>query len=213
VNGRGWSYDVHPGQVAVVDTGIYFSVSAGDAGAKGYYILVDGPQCHTLLKESGLWQGVFENPAIPKEWLEWIAMGVVQSSRQTVVAHTAHQLFIKVGQQARELSADPTLWDACQYLQTHWGMTQLNVDLLSAHLGVSRSKLYELFKVHLCISVVQYLSSIRLFHTKLLLANSDMHISGIAETCGFADASYFSSWFRKQPGVAPSKLRASGSRT
>lgn len=212
VDGRGWTHEVLPGQVAVVDNGIHFSVSAGAAGIVGHYLLVDGPMCHNLLKDSGLWQGVFDSPVIPKEWLAWIATGLIQPSRQAVVAHTSHQLFKQVGQQARQLYANPTLWDACQYLQMHWGMAQLNVDSLAAHLDVSRSKLYELFKSHLGVSINKYLSDVRLFHAKRLLTDSNLHISEIAAACGFPAASYFSSWFRKHAGISPSALRADATR-
>jgi AraC-like DNA-binding protein len=209
MDGRGWSIEVKAGEVGVLNTGQHFSVSAGKEGTKGYYLLMDGSKCEQLLIKSNLWQGVFRHSQIPKQWLEWLAVGVEQNNRQIAVAHTGHLVFKLAGQQAQETFSNPFLWKSCQYIQEHWGDSELNVESVLAYVGVSRSKLSGLFKEHLGMSPLHYLNVIRLSNARQFLAEGEKPISEIVETCGLRDASHFSRWFKKQTGMAPSQFRGS----
>jgi AraC-like DNA-binding protein len=48
---------------------------------------------------------------------------------------------------------------------------------------------------------------LRLEHARKLLANTSQHVTTIAMTCGFSDASHFILWFRKQYGETPYAYR------
>lgn len=207
IQGRGWSQRVIAGQVCIMDTGVHFSVSAEAEGATAYYLLMDGSGCHELLKNAGLWQGVFPYQEIPLGWLEWIAAGVSDLQRQTSCAHTSYSMFMKVAQQAQELCSVPELWHAQAYLQHNWSDLQANVETLLLEVGISRTKLTGLFKEHLNATPLQYLNSVRLYHARRLLVETQGSIADIACQCGLPDASYFSHWFRKHAGCSPSQLR------
>lgn len=207
VNGRGWTLEANGGEVVVLNTEVTFSASAGKEGAEGYYLLVDGSRCIELLKQAKLWQGTFRYSEIPRDWLNMVAMGLSRPDRQAMASHIAYQLFHQVGQQIAESFQSPLLWKASLYIQTHWNDPALNVESLLGRLDTCRSRLSALFREHLDVSILQYVSGVRLGHAKQMLAESSQPISNIAEACGLRDASYFSNWFRKQSGQCPTEFR------
>lgn len=208
--GKGWSFEVQSGEVAVLDTGIHHSTCAGKEGAEGYYLLVDGSRCHELLRLANLWPGAFRYRETPRDWLNQIATCLRQKDRQAMASHIAYQVFLQVGEQVAENFPNPLLWKACLHVQTHWSEESLTVESVLARMGVSRSNLSTLFKEHLGVSILKYINSVRLGHAKRLLTEGLQPISELATACGFRNASHFSSWFRKQTGVIPSRFRESG---
>lgn len=205
--GRGWSFEVKAGEVGVLDTGMYLSATAGKEGARGYYLLMDGPKCDQLLSKAKLWQGAFGFSKLPKEWLNMLAVSITQEVRQAMASHTGYQIFMLAGQQARECSHHPKLWAACHYIQQNWSDEHLNVESILAHTDTSRSKLSALFKYNLGLSILQYLNAIRLQRAQQMLLDKGKTVAEIAVACGLRDHSHFSSWFRKQAGKTPTQYR------
>ena len=70
-----------------------------------------------------------------------------------------------------------------------------------SHLGTSR--FYELFRQEYGCTPLAYRDSLLLDRAKALLRGGDLSVSEIATVLGFADAAYFSRFFKKMSGVAP----------
>jgi len=85
--------------------------------------------------------------------------------------------------------------------------SELSVDSLCAALGVSRSKLFQCFGDTYGEAPYAYYQAARLASIKLLLKNSFLSIAEISEQYCFADAHYFSGWFKKHTGLSPSQYR------
>lgn len=64
-----------------------------------------------------------------------------------------------------------------------------------------------IFKEERGITVMEYLTKVRLEEAKKLLRNPKYNIDEIAEKLGYSDPSYFSKVFRRYEGVSPSQFR------
>ncbi len=88
--------------------------------------------------------------------------------------------------------------------------TNLTVEDIARRLNVSRSYLSSLFKVETTISIMQYITLMRMNRAEHLLRNTSMKINDIAESVGYHDASYFGLQFKKLYGVSPAQFRNGG---
>ncbi len=73
--------------------------------------------------------------------------------------------------------------------------------------GVAESSLRRLAHRRFGSSIKQHQMRLRLNQAKELLAGTDESVAAIAGETGFADAYYFSRWFRKHEGLAPTQFR------
>jgi AraC-like DNA-binding protein len=83
----------------------------------------------------------------------------------------------------------------------------LSVAELARDLHVSHVYLIQLFKKHLNVTPTDYVIGFRLEQAKLLLSDTDEPISTLAERCGFSNAYYFSTLFKKKTGLSPGVYR------
>ncbi|MGF1483759.1 MAG: helix-turn-helix domain-containing protein [Opitutales bacterium] len=83
----------------------------------------------------------------------------------------------------------------------------LSVQVIASAVGLSESRLAHLFRAQTGQTLLAYLESIRLRHAQELLEWTVRPVATIAEACGFTNAFYFSSRFRKATGVSPTAYR------
>lgn len=95
---------------------------------------------------------------------------------------------------------------AYHYIYTNY-MNDINVDLVSDYLGISRGYLYKLFKKKYSFSPQQFLLDRRLTIAASLLLTSKETITHVSQMVGFNDALYFSKRFSKYYGMSPTKFR------
>ena len=75
----------------------------------------------------------------------------------------------------------------------------------------SESTVSHLFKEYTNQSVKKYINNLRIKQAERLLVTTDLPIGNIATLCGFADANYFSTAFKKSVGLSPVKYRTNDS--
>ena len=80
---------------------------------------------------------------------------------------------------------------------------------VARRLNISKGYLSALFKTETSISMVQYITLLRMNKAEHLLRNSAIHISDIAEAVGYNDASYFGMQFKKLYAKSPAEFRNS----
>jgi AraC-like DNA-binding protein len=78
---------------------------------------------------------------------------------------------------------------------------------LAEQVGISRSRLAELFNLEVGCSVHKFLNRVRVRHAEVLLSQSDLSIGEIALECGFATIQHFSRIFKEVNGQAPITFR------
>jgi len=84
---------------------------------------------------------------------------------------------------------------------------KLTLDQIADHVYLSASYLCKIFKDVTSITIIEYLTQIRLKEAKRLLRKTEMSLRDIAQLCGYYDASYFSKVFKRETGVTPGQYR------
>jgi len=80
---------------------------------------------------------------------------------------------------------------------------QLNLDMVSDHVGLSKIYFCKLFHKEEGISFTNYLKAERIRKAKDLLLNSNKKVYEISLECGFSNAKYFGYVFKQETGLTP----------
>ena len=99
------------------------------------------------------------------------------------------------------------LIDAKTYIDIHYAQ-RLTVENVAERVHVSPSQLTRAFKKHYSETPYEYLLSLKLEASKILLTTSRLSVKEISASLGFCDEHYFSMLFRKKTGLSPSKYHA-----
>lgn len=95
---------------------------------------------------------------------------------------------------------------ARRYLENNY-FRNISVSRLAAELGVTRSYFTEIFTEKTGCSPYSYLTGLRIEKARALLENSDLRVSEIAYSVGFAGIERFSDMFKKYTGMSPVAYR------
>ena len=199
---------VRSGELLLLEPGGELRATADEADNLGYYLLLDGSQTKGLLNKCGLWSGVFPYIKQPRSWLEQISNEIQHLPKQEQLASIGHSLILSAAQDAKKKAPDKIVWEACLYLQQNWDHPKMNVEMVLKHLNISRSTLSPRFRKMTGSSILDYLMDIRYRKALKMLRDYHAPIAEIAKRCGFQDASWFSTWFRKRNGASPRAKRA-----
>ncbi|KXS43957.1 MULTISPECIES: helix-turn-helix transcriptional regulator [unclassified Candidatus Frackibacter] len=85
---------------------------------------------------------------------------------------------------------------------------KLTLDEIASHVYLSSSYLSKIFKDVTGITVIEYLTQIRLREAKRLLRKTEMPLKKIAKLIGYYDASYFSKVFKRKVAITPGQYRS-----
>lgn len=88
------------------------------------------------------------------------------------------------------------------YLEQNFS-ENISLDNLSKKFFISKYALCRGFRQEYQEGLWDFLKRLRMEHARILLTTTDLKIYEIAEQCGFADANYFSSTYRKYYGHTP----------
>ncbi|AIQ63828.1 AraC family transcriptional regulator [Paenibacillus stellifer] len=94
-----------------------------------------------------------------------------------------------------------------QFVEEHAALP-FRLQEVAAHAEISVSRAVHLFKESFGMSIVQYVNEVRLDMARERIIYSPMPLEHIAETCGFANYTYFHRQFRKRFGMSPKQFRA-----
>jgi AraC-like DNA-binding protein len=97
--------------------------------------------------------------------------------------------------------------DKAKYLMEKNIFGAINIAGISDQIGVSASRLNEIFKTHTGMTPYQYYIHIKINKASIILEEEDAPVQDVALRLGFDDPYYFSRFFKSKTGVAPSKWR------
>jgi AraC-like DNA-binding protein len=100
-----------------------------------------------------------------------------------------------------------TIANKAKYLMEKNIFGAINIAGISDQIGVSASRLNEIFKTHTGMTPYQYYIHIKINKASIILEEEDVPVQTVALRLGFDDPYYFSRFFRNKTGVAPSKWR------
>lgn len=137
---------------------------------------------------------VFNNMADVAEMEEWC---------QNVI-YTLLEGDIRLSLEGKSL---PVVEKACQYIRCSYKDAEMTQTGIAEALSVSASYLSGVFKKTMGISMVQYLTMVRMEKARELLLETAADVKNIAEQVGYHDEYYFSRCFKKQYGLSPIQIR------
>ncbi|GAA0305268.1 two-component system response regulator YesN [Gracilibacillus halotolerans] len=98
------------------------------------------------------------------------------------------------------------LAQAKEYLDKNYGKT-ITLEGLADYIGISPYYLSKLFKDRYEVTVIEYVTNIRMKKAKAFLMDGSKSIKEIAMDIGYKDPNYFSRVFKKEFGVSPRGYR------
>src|SRR5688572_20764808 len=104
------------------------------------------------------------------------------------------------------MPADRRVRSVLETLRSDWNR-DLRIDDLARTVGLGISRLEELFREELQISVRTFLHNLRLEKAAELIATTSERISQVVYSVGFRDVSNFNHAFKKRYGLAPKEYR------
>ncbi|MCI8879943.1 MAG: response regulator [Clostridiaceae bacterium] len=93
------------------------------------------------------------------------------------------------------------------YIRANYQNPRLTLTEVSRHVGVSTNYFSLLLKKSLGKSFISYLTELRLQQAKNLLETTDCRSYEISYRCGYENATYFSTIFKKHFGLSPTEYR------
>lgn len=92
------------------------------------------------------------------------------------------------------------------YLKANYA-TDLNVNDIAKAVHLSPFYLSRIFKEELGITMIEYLTEVRISAARNLLESSDLVLKDIAQKVGYSDVTYFSRLFKKRMGISANEYR------
>lgn len=99
-----------------------------------------------------------------------------------------------------------SLIDVKEYIDTHYAK-KITLDRLSEMFSINKFYLERIFKEQFGVSIINYLTNIRITHAKRLLRFTSKSVEQIGLECGITPLYYFSRMFKQTEGISPSEYR------
>lgn len=96
---------------------------------------------------------------------------------------------------------------AKNYIEDHYGDADLSLELLGEKLNCSSSYLSRKFKEKWAVSMIEYITEVRIDRAKELLEDTDITVQEIAELTGYLSSPSFVKTFKKKTGTTPGNYR------
>lgn len=181
------------------------------------WVVFDGPACPQIKKELGLTRALCCTPknsgTLDKLFNK---MFVAQKTDKVFGDYTCSGLMydylLEFYRQITDKStSDGTnkseqLMPILNYIDHHFA-EDFSMTVLAELSGISPQHLCRIFKETMHMRPMEYLTYRRLGEAKNLLRHSDIPIAQIGRRCGFPDAGYFSTVFKRYEGVSPGEYR------
>ncbi len=161
------------------------------------------------IRHMGKWR-LTENP---KRLEQAYTSGKVLKQKQlNAILQLLTQFSRQLGEQANRILQDnsqaepPLITRAKQYLINHHSES-ITLTTISGHLNVSTFYFCKQFKKHVGMNFTDYLTRLRIEHTKRLLREPKQQISEIAFAVGFHSLPHFNRSFKRVTGQTPTEFR------
>lgn len=97
---------------------------------------------------------------------------------------------------------DDSVFPIKQYIDEHW-QEPIALTELGQQFAISPCHLSKKFRKSMGFGLHEYIELVRMMHAEHMLIKSQCTVAQIAESCGFSNANYFSSVFKRIHGCSP----------
>ena len=99
--------------------------------------------------------------------------------------------------------------EALDYIEKHYCENISLIDVAEA-ISISKNYLSNLFKKELGITLINYVTNLRIEEAKRLLRQGNLKMYEVAMSVGYSDYAYFSQLFKKHTGTTLSAYKSTG---
>ncbi|MCI8415998.1 MAG: AraC family transcriptional regulator [Lachnospiraceae bacterium] len=118
--------------------------------------------------------------------------------------YTALALFMKTApSQPRKDTCQTYAQKGIEYILANYSYP-ITIEDVASYVGISRSHLFRCFQAAVGKSPKDYLTELRIRQACILLKQSDLSVTAIANSVGFDSSLYFSKAFHRAKGMSPS---------
>lgn len=199
-----------PGDVAIYVPSIPHQFWVNSETAEMCWFSIDGPLHEEFTLGLELQPGVYPYGGPPplqqiKEMMDSLYEFTIQSQRKGSLL--AIQCLYEVANRVKRVSIPSVVRQAQQIIHSSFADPELSVDVLARQLNYHRGSISRVFHKYTGVTIVDYISQVRLQHAKMMLMNTEQRVADIAIKCGFRESNYFCRWINRQTGMPPSQLR------
>jgi len=144
-------------------------------------------------KELDLHQG-FKNTINIFEYREWLKE-IIERAFESVIYEDLPSESNNLVKRAKEL------------IEKNIKNSQLSLEYIADELGISYKHLSKVFKNKTGVKFIDYLTNLRLNHSRNLLINTNLKVQEISDIMGYSTPQYFISKFKLMFGCTPNKYR------
>ena len=138
--------------------------------------------------------------------IRYLEKAVLQNDQNTIEHLLQDLLMLHRFRKQRRSRTDETVARCIEYYHEHL-TERITLDLLATEFSISKQGLIRKFRTQTDKTPMEYLSDLRLDHSKILLKDSPLSIGEIALQCGYDNVYYFSNHFKHASGISPSGYR------
>jgi AraC-like DNA-binding protein len=170
---------------------------------------IDGPLAEQFMRELELSSGVYPYGPAPVEQVHELMESLKDPSIQG--RRRASMLAIRAIYDlanATRATKTPSVVQQVQFvIQQEFADPDLSSETLAAKVDYHRGSLSRIFHQHTGVTIIDYLTQVRLQEAQTLLKHTDDKVADISRMCGFREPTYFCRWLRKHTGYRPSDIR------
>ncbi|HQL86546.1 MAG: HTH-type transcriptional activator RhaR [Lentisphaerae bacterium ADurb.Bin082] len=197
--------EMHLGELLYVPPFALRFLHPGSSGYRRLFITFEVNGLQHYLPRSGLFELTSE---VLRSLRNFLRKFLTHSAEE--LAWALMQLLAQLSSAHLAIKAGETLPDVLLQVIDHIECdlaTLGDVKQLAAQVGLSPSHLRALFRQHFGVPIGKYIAQKRADYAKYQLKNSNLTIGEIAQKSGFATIYVFSTFFKRNVGVAPLQYR------
>ncbi len=137
---------------------------------------------------------------------EWQARKKGYENRCTALLYTLFEQMEK-SEHSTENAETELIKNAILYMNAHFDRADLSVAQLAKLCSISEVYFRKIFRRTHGVSPLKYINSLRLSRACRLVESGYYRTGEVSSLCGFSDAKYFSTAFKKEYGVSPAAYR------
>jgi AraC-like DNA-binding protein len=211
------SYSVNPGSVLLVLPGIKHSYHPLlETGWHEYWVGFKGAYFSGLIKEGrfspdqvffqiglhdsivSLFNLIFDEIKVQRPLYQIKACAAILSLIAEVLTRDRRK---------EQLNSYQKTVEKAKYLMESNVFSEIDLSSIAVQLGISTSRLNEIFKTYTSMTPYQYYIQIKIYKAENLLEQQDLSVKEVAHKIGFEDQYYFSRLFKNKTGVSPSEWK------
>ncbi|MGD0140052.1 MAG: AraC family transcriptional regulator [Tepidisphaeraceae bacterium] len=175
------------------------------------WFTLDGPLAEEFILQLGLNAGVFhcQPPTLEKLYglMDCLKDHTIQGRRHASLM--AIEMLYEMANSIRTPRVAPLVQRARHLIEQEFADPDLSAERIAADLSYHRGSLSRLFHKQTGVTIIEYLTHVRLQEAKNLLRYTPDKVAAVAEKCGFREATYFCRWIRKHTGKTAREMRRS----